>query len=80
MAVYHYVCPKCELFVKTFKKGLKCNKCGTEMVRNSTGSRYDVKEVLDNGIMARRVERLKDIEEIMKDRSRTDIKKRFGND
>lgn len=80
MAVYHYACPKCKSFLKTFKKGPKCIKCAIPMVREPSGPNLDVKEVLDNGIMARRVERLKDIEEIMSKRSEDDDKRKLGND
>ena len=80
MPIYHYACPKCHVLRKTFKKGPKCDKCAIDMVRESSGPSLDIKETLDNGIMARRVERLKDIEEIMAQRNRDDVKRKIGND
>ena len=49
------------------------------MVRKSSAPNLTITETLDNGVQTRRVERLKDIEEIMEKRSREDTKKRFEN-
>lgn len=49
--------------------------CGGDMVRTPAGFSSQTIESLDNGIMARRVERYKDIEQLAYERSHTDYKK-----
>lgn len=71
MPAYNLRCDKCQ---KTLRKmlpkfeGLKC-ACGGDFTRNSTVSTV-VKEVLDNGFMVRQVERIHNIDELKKERSK----------
>lgn len=76
MPMYNYHCPGCcqdfKLLLKPERasKPQTCATCDTVMVRNPKPPTSMVKETLDNGIMSRRVERLADIEEIGKERSK----------
>jgi putative FmdB family regulatory protein len=81
MPVFYYKCSQCEenttLFHKKDDKSV-CKKCGSnKLERNATGASSQVLETLDNGLMARKVERAPDIEKIMKERSSIDIKRKF---
>jgi hypothetical protein len=78
MAIYHFRCFECEQFVKSFKKEAKCPSCDKPMDRDPHPPNLDVKEILDNGVMTKKVERLVDTENIMKERSKEDIKRKFG--
>lgn len=77
MPMYNYHCPECEQnfrFIKTPEKALlpvNCATCDTLLVRKPAPPTSMVKEVLDNGLMSRKVERLADIEEIVVERSKT---------
>ena len=52
-------------------KTTTCISCGKILERkNENKTSGTVKEVLDNGIMPRKVERLSNIEELIKERSR----------
>jgi hypothetical protein len=45
-----------------------CINCGGEMSRDARGLTASMKELLDNGVMPRAVERFEDIEEMKKER------------
>lgn len=49
-----------------------CPDCGAPLKRMATGPSVQVMERLDNGAMSHAVERLKDAEELNKDRARND--------
>lgn len=50
----------------------ECGDCGGPLTRMATGPSVQVMERLDNGAMSHAVERLKDAEELNKDRARND--------
>jgi hypothetical protein len=78
--IYHYKCLECKTFVKTFKKGLECAECKRPMTRATNPPPLTTVETRDNGIMARKVECLPDIEEVMERRTKEDIRKKFSDD
>lgn len=72
MAWFNYECSTCQYrFKVSLKKRLKsfdCSKCeGTMYPVMKIGTSRTV-EVLDNGLMSRRVERLHNVEDIMAER------------
>ena len=77
MPLFNMVCPnghskKLLTSAATFDKvpvEKKMCQCGELMIRKATGPTANVKEVLDNGVMVRRVERLADIERLIKNRN-----------
>jgi ribosomal protein S27E len=74
MPVFKMKCPDCDHFTRRLAKcfgevNLTCPNCGATMVRAASGPSTSVKEVLDNGLMPKRVERFRDAEEWMKDRA-----------
>lgn len=77
MPMYNYQCPGCKQtfrLIRTPEKALlpvNCATCDTQLVRKPAPPSSMAKEVLDNGMMARQVERLADIEEIVVERSKT---------
>lgn len=79
MPLYNLYCPRCAehsrriTTTEKMKSGLHCKTCDAILERRATGASSQVKEVLDNGIMARPVERWANAEEIYKDRSMTEI-------
>ena len=77
MALYNYECSKCKTFKKTFKKDPSCPNCKEIMTRSVNPPAMDIKETLDNGVMARAVTRFKDVEELMKERTKVDEQRRF---
>jgi phage terminase large subunit GpA-like protein len=77
MAVYKWRCPTCGVGLRiladtrpTTEK--TCNKDGSVLVSENEVSSM-VKERLDNGIMPKAVERIKDVEQMVKERSQ-DVK------
>jgi hypothetical protein len=88
MPRYFFGCDSCganvhRIFRTTFEKllpekkadAVKC-KCGATLVRVHSPPTTQVKEILDNGAMAHRIERLADVERMAKDRARNDPSKR----
>ncbi len=84
MPRYFFVCMSCganskRIFRTTFEKlspedqasAVKC-KCGAILLRAGPPPTTQVKETLDNGIMPHRIERLKDVEQLAKDRAKSD--------
>lgn len=70
MPLYKWVC-KCGTRARTLSddqnpEALQCQNCFQAMSRDTGGS-TSVMEVLDNGIMARKVERYRDIEDLRHD-------------
>lgn len=76
MPMYHYRCEPCRTDAMLLRKPEKakdpaiCPGCQQPMTRDPKPPTSMVKETLDNGIMGRRVERLANIEEIGKERSK----------
>ncbi len=73
MPAYYLKCDKCQNSQRKILArfvGMKC-ECGGEYQRtDSNGLNTVVKETLDNGVMVRKVERIHNIEELIKERSK----------
>lgn len=72
MAWFTYKCDEHGEFIRSLSKRDKtstCTKCGKECKTVIKIGTVQVMERLDNGVMARAVERLHNIEEIMTDRA-----------
>jgi DNA-directed RNA polymerase subunit RPC12/RpoP len=81
MALFNFRCNDCKktisLFHRNKSKTAVC-KCGSkELIREATGASSQVLETIDNGLMARKIERAPDIEETMKKRTQEDLKRKF---
>lgn len=76
MPVFNYGCRACgatrRVLAEVEPERLFCDVCDWEMERAHEPPTTVTKEVLDNGWMARRVERWSDAERIFKERSRQD--------
>ncbi len=86
MPLYYFKCIHCNSRVNVFCKTEKlkeerhCVKCNTVLKRAPNAPSTNVKETLDNGIMARRVERIADAEEVNRERARQDTLERMADD
>lgn len=72
MAWFSYKCDECGVFRKSLDKREKvqdCPSCGKKSPAFLKVGTVQTVEVLDNGAMARSVERLSNIEEIMEQRA-----------
>jgi putative FmdB family regulatory protein len=84
MPLYYFRCGPCNSQIKVFCKPeklqdeRKCKTCGSNLVRNQQSPTTNVMEILDNGLMARAVERIADAEEVFKERARKDTLERAG--
>ena len=73
MALFDFECPSCFITIKRLankEPKIECTKCNIFMVRNNNPPNTQVKEVLDNGLQPKRIERLKDAEELYKNRKK----------
>lgn len=73
MGWFRYACPEhgeFRLSLAERKKRMPCPQCSKESRSILGAGTARIMEVLDNGAMARRVERLHNVEEIMEERSR----------
>ena len=75
MPAVTYHCPNCGYTVKRVRTGspvprIPCAGCGCTAHRRVGAPTATVVETIDDGIVTRRVERMKDIEEIMAERSK----------
>jgi len=75
MPAVTYRCPSCgtEVSAVVFKRPephVPCSRCGGTAHRVAGAPAARVVETLDNGVVTRRVERMKDIEEILRERSK----------
>ena len=80
MAWFKYKCPEHGDFTKSLPKREKkvpCPKCGKDSLVILKSGSISIMERLDNGAMARGVERLHNIEEIMNQRA-DDHDKKMG--
>jgi len=74
MAIFYFKCPKCKAQVRKLLGPtdvgvtIKCD-CGETMVRTPKGPQAQVVEVLDNGLMQKKVTRPADADRIYKERS-----------
>jgi hypothetical protein len=73
MPAFYFKCDKCSKqkrkILPKLEKEVRC-ECGGVCVRAESNTSSVVKEVLDNGIMARKVERIYNIQELAKERSK----------
>jgi hypothetical protein len=81
MAAFHFRCPNpaCKMeWRKLFNvrppQPPKCGRCDTDLVFTAKPPTVRSTENLDNGVMARPVERLDDIEAIMNERAAADTR------
>lgn len=78
MPLFYYACPACEnrfpklLSPDKAKEPQICPKCQKQAERAPQAPTTQVMEKIDNGLMARAVERPADAERIFKDRSMVD--------
>jgi len=79
MGLYHFQCPVCE---KTKRKLFKSEpgdlilcECGHVMLRIMQPPTTRVVEILDNGLMPRKIERLSEAERFSKERSKNNSDK-----
>lgn len=79
MPLYHYACTSCGkqsrrvMTAQEAKSEQKCpDPCGAPLKREPRAPTATVSETLDNGLMARRVERPADAERLYKERARRD--------
>ena len=76
MPLFYFTCSKC--FRETRKilnaseadKERYCPHCGYAMYRTPTGPSSQAKEILDNGLMPRAVERIANAEELFRERAK----------
>lgn len=76
MPSYKFLCPACGEKIRKLleageqKKPRSCPKCDTVMERDTDVPSQQVMETIDNGVMAHRVVRLKDAEELHRKRNK----------
>jgi DNA-directed RNA polymerase subunit RPC12/RpoP len=74
MALYYYFCEKCNKEVKRLLTPAKakmeqiCKDCSTVLLRTPKDSSFAIKEVIDNGLQARRAEQFSGSAELLKER------------
>ena len=84
MAWFTYKCEEhgnFQISLPKREKVQKCPNCGSDSRVVIKGGSIQIVERLDNGAMARRVERLNNVEEIMEERSRKHsemVRKKMG--
>lgn len=75
MPMYYFQCPDCAFNKRAIRKSADilavdtCPDCKKPLVRDPRGASSRCVEVLDNGIMTRRVERHSDVERLNTERS-----------
>ncbi len=75
MPLFNFECPNCKVLIKRIltvegsKVGVQCKTCPATLRRVYGAASSQVKEVLDNGIMTKRIERYSDAEELYYDRA-----------
>lgn len=84
MPVFDFLCENCQKELRVLRKAMPesvpCDTCKAAMKRKAAGGGASARivEVLDNGLMTRRVERLADAERLFKERVEQDKKARGG--
>jgi hypothetical protein len=68
MALYKFKCEKCNKIVRLLNKNIDLCYCGGKMVRMVGIPKMIQKEIIDNGIMIRSIEREVDIREKLEER------------
>lgn len=74
MPTFNLKCCQCGASVRKLARSfllvnLTCDACGGKLERNPDGPSASVMETLDNGLMPRRLERLRDSEQLHKERA-----------
>ena len=75
MGWFSFKCPQHDTFIVALQKRqkmVKCPKCGADSAAIIKIGTTQIVEKLDNGVMGRSVERLHNIEEIIKNRADAD--------
>ncbi len=75
MPLYQFICSACAEQTRKIldagkQKEKHACKCGGELLRDASAPSTQTMETLDNGLMVRRIERLKDAEELYHDRAK----------
>lgn len=81
MGIFKYTCPEHGSFKKMMDRGgksISCPQCGLESKRKMEAGTVHITEVIDNGLMARAVERPTNIDELIEQRA--DIKDKSDAD
>ncbi len=79
MAIIRYACPACGNRAAVFRTGRTssppmCPDCNSFMTRDARGPGVVAMERLDNGVMAKPVERFADAEKLFKERARENMR------
>ena len=73
MPVFNYRCESCGIGVRTMSRSSSTHKeCGGKLVREPQGASSQKMDTIDNGLMAKKVERLTDVEELAHERAVND--------
>ena len=78
MPLFYFKCSECQkprtviCSVKKVDDKRTCDSCEGELVRTPVGPGTSCVETLDNGLMAKKIERLSNAEEIYRERSEKD--------
>ncbi len=83
--IFYFKCKACGIEKKYIlepeeaKQERKCLEqgCGAEMFRTPRPPTSSVKETFDNGVMTKKVEQFKDAKELLKERSKLDLKNKY---
>ncbi len=81
MALYNFFCSTCNKVIKKILPKVKlihCPKCGNETKRIDNPN-IVVKEVIDNGLQTRRVERISEEPQLIEQREHDSIKRKTKN-
>jgi putative FmdB family regulatory protein len=81
MPLYHFDCTGCEeatrrLLEPSEASNQICKKCGAKLKRVPNPPSTHVIEILDNGCMAKKVERFSEAERLYKERSQNDPRRK----
>lgn len=83
MSLYHFSCVGCEedtrrLLEKPSEVSIQiCKKCGDKLTRVPNPPTSAIIEVLDNGIMSKKVERFSEAERLFKERAKGDPRRKL---
>lgn len=75
MPIYNFICPNCSKTKKLLRKNesqakeIKC-ECGTQMNRDTKPLTSKTTEIIDNGLMSKKVEVASNIKESLEERKK----------
>ena len=75
MPMWYWICDVCRKRGRSLKIVEMCD-CGGKVSHDPQSISFQKKEVLDNGVMTKSLERLDDIQEMMADHSQRDLTER----